>query len=210
MGRTQSNSTDSEALLQQLRDGDAQAFDRLFARHRPYLRRVIEIRLDDRLRSRVDPSDVVQETQLDAFRNLADYLARVPMPFRLWLRKTAHQRLAKLRERHLEAARRAVVRELPLPDRSTLQLARLAGARAPSPSQRLARAELSRRVRQAVARLAPNDREIILMRTFEGLSNPDIAQILDLDPGTVSKRHGRALLRLHRILVETGITESDL
>jgi RNA polymerase sigma-70 factor (ECF subfamily) len=86
------DSAETQRLLHQVCAGDASAFDALFARHRSYVRQVIELRLDPRLRARVDPSDVVQETQLDAFRRLPDYLERRPMAFRLWLRKTACER----------------------------------------------------------------------------------------------------------------------
>ncbi|HZU35837.1 MAG TPA: hypothetical protein VFA18_08015 [Gemmataceae bacterium] len=61
------------------------------------------------------------------------------MPFRLWLRKTAFERLLMLRREHVEAGRRAVAREVPLPKRSSVLLAQQAGS---TPSQRLDRAEL--------------------------------------------------------------------
>src|SRR5438552_2320675 len=95
-------------LLDQVRQGDRQAFEQLLARHRPQLRQFIAQRLDPQLRARVDPSDVVQETQLEVHRRLDDYLERRPMPFRLWLRKTAYERLLMLRRQHIESRRRAV------------------------------------------------------------------------------------------------------
>src|SRR6516164_9561444 len=104
------DSTETRNLLRQIEAGDRQAFERLFDRYQAYLRQVVEVRLDPRVRARVDPSDVVQETQLEAFRRLPDYLTRRPMPFRLWLRKTAQERLLVTRRQHLEAGRRAVDR----------------------------------------------------------------------------------------------------
>src|SRR5919201_2466011 len=118
------DSDETRQLLDDLRAGDGRAFGRLFARHRPYLRRLVALRLDTRLRARLDPSDVVQDAQLEAFRRLPDYLERRPMPFRLWLRKTAQERLAMLARRHLGAARRTVAREVPLPEGSSVSLAR--------------------------------------------------------------------------------------
>src|SRR5689334_9955877 len=91
---------ETQRLLQMAWGGDRQAFDRLFALHRAYLRQVVELRMDRRLRARLDPSDVVQEAQLEAFRRLPDYCERRPMGFRLWLRRTAHERLLMLRRFH--------------------------------------------------------------------------------------------------------------
>ena len=68
------DSTETRNLLQQIQAGDREAFERLFGRHRPELRAFIALRLDPRLRTRVDPSDVVQETQMEVYRRLHDYL----------------------------------------------------------------------------------------------------------------------------------------
>src|SRR5438093_34489 len=104
------DSKETSALLERIKAGDDRAFDALFARHRDSLRAFIDLRLDPRIRARVDPSDVVQETQLEAYHRLRDYLERAPMPFRVWLRKTAYERLLKM-QRHHAAARRSVGRE---------------------------------------------------------------------------------------------------
>ena len=60
-----------------------------------------------------------------------------------------------------------------------------------------------------MAHLSESDREVLLLRHFEGLSNPEVAALLDLTPGTVSKHYGRAVLRLHHLLIESGLTESE-
>jgi RNA polymerase sigma-70 factor (ECF subfamily) len=203
------DSTETRSLLRQAEDGDRQAFEQLFARHRPELRRFVELRLDPRVRARVDPSDVVQETQLEALRRLDDYLARRPMPFTVWLRKTAHERLLMVRRRHLGAARRSVRREARLPERSSLLLAQRLVAAAPSPSQQLQRREMIPRVRQALAALPETDAEILLMRDYEELSYQEIAAILDIESTAARKRYGRALLRLHKVLTDTGLTGSE-
>jgi RNA polymerase sigma-70 factor, ECF subfamily len=204
------DSTETRSLLQQAQTGDRQAFEHLFARHRPYLRQLVELRLDPKLHTRVDPSDVVQEAHLEAFRRLRTYLKERPMPFRLWLRQIAYDRTLKAWRHHRGTARRAVGREVPLPERSSLVLAQQLLAGGSTPSQRLDRRELAQRLRQAIAQLPQSDREVILMRHFEGLSNPEVGCLLAIDPATVSKRHGRAMLRLHRILLTGGLTESQL
>jgi RNA polymerase sigma-70 factor (ECF subfamily) len=136
------DSAETQHLLEEVRTGDAEALNRLFVRHRPYLSQLIQLRLDPKLRQRVDPSDVVQEAQLEATRRMDDYLRQPAMPFRLWLRQIAQDRMLMMRRFHLGAARRAVEREVALPERSSLLLARELLARGSTPSQRLDQQEL--------------------------------------------------------------------
>lgn len=199
--------TDTLRLLDQVRSGRLGAADELFAQHREYLHDVISLRMDERLRSRVDVSDIIQETHMEALRRLDEFLTRRPMPFRIWLRRTAHECLLRIRRRHVVAQRRSVKREVPLPDRSSVLLGRHFLAEWSTPSQQLAEEELARRVREALVQLSDVDHEILLMRTFEGLSNQEVAQVLDIEPDTTRKRYGRALLRLRRTLVEGGFDE---
>jgi RNA polymerase sigma-70 factor (ECF subfamily) len=210
MNDPQDDSAETRNLLQRLGAGEQDAFEKLFARHRPYLRQLIELRLDPKLRPRVDPSDVVQEAQVVAFRRLTAYREQQPLPFRLWLRRIAQDQVLKARRHHLGSLRRAVGREMPLPERSSMALAQQLLAGGPSPSQQLGRRECARRLREAVAQLREADRELILMRHFEGLSNQEVGFLLGIDPASASKRHGRAMLRLHRILFQGGMTESQL
>ena len=201
---------DSNATNQRLDEiaAGGASFDELFARYREMLRQAVELRLDNGLRARVDASDVVQETQLEAFRRLPDYLERRPMPFRLWLRKMASERLIMLRRQHVNAARRSVRREYHLPAESSVQLGRQLIGGGPTPSQEVRAEELADQVRQAVAGLPEQDRELLLMRNYEGLSYNEIGQILDIDPATARKRNGRALVKLHSLLRNHGVTES--
>jgi RNA polymerase sigma-70 factor (ECF subfamily) len=193
---------DTELLLLKVKSGDRSAFEVLFARHHAFLRRFIEMRLDPKLRARVDPSDVVQETHLEAFARLEDYLAREPMPFRLWLRQTAFERMLKLRRQHLAAARRTVDREICLPDQSSMMLAQHFLGHDSTPSKRAVRQEDAQRVQEALAELAESDREIVLMRNLEGLSHAEIACVLGIDEAASRKRYGRSLLRLRKVMFD--------
>lgn len=204
----QAEKPDTDRLLDQVRAGDRQALDRLLAEHRPYLRGVVELRLDPKLKSRVDASDVVQEAQIEAVRRVDDYLAKPALPFRLWLRQIACDRLIMAHRQHVGADKRAISRETPLPDESSVGLGQLALAGGPTPSQHLAQHELAARVRQALAALDDDDREVLLMRNFEGLSNQEVAALLQIDPAAASKRYGRALLRLRTVLLAQGIQEA--
>jgi RNA polymerase sigma-70 factor (ECF subfamily) len=203
------DSGETDRLLIAARRGEASARDLLFTKHRDYLRRFVEIRADPRIRARVDPSDAVQDAQLEAARRLDAYLANPVMPFRLWLRQIAQDRLTMLQRRHVTAGRRTVNRDVALPARSSVLLARQLLTGGPTPQEHLLRTELARRVREAVARLAETDREIILLRNFEGLSNQEAAQLLDIERVAASKRYGRALLRLRDIFVQSGMTEQS-
>ena len=209
MDQAKPNSCDTERLLRQAQGGDGQAFEDLFARHRAYLRQVVAVRLDPRIRPRLDPSDVVQEAQLDAFRRFGDFLERRPMSFRLWLRKTTCERLLMLRRYHRNAARRSVDKEVGLPDGSAFILVNQLLAGGSAPSQRLQRSESARRIRNVMAQLQEADREILLMRNLEALSNQEVAEVLQIEPSAASQRYGRALLRLRKLLQANGLMESQ-
>jgi RNA polymerase sigma-70 factor (ECF subfamily) len=194
-------------LLEQVRQGNRQALDRLLARHQRDLEVFSRVHLDTGLRARLDPSDLVQEVQLETVERIHGFLERRPMPFHLWIRKTAYQRLHHLRKQHRTAARRSVDREVPLPDRSSLLLVRPLIAGGPSPSQQAENRELAERISQAVGELAEADRELLLMRHVEDMPYEEIALLLDLEPATARKRYGRALIRLQKVLVKHDILE---
>lgn len=210
MSEASSDSEETRSLLREVRGGDGRAFGRLFAHYQPRLQRFVELRIDPKLRPRVDPADVVQEAHMEAMRRLDGFLANPVMPFRLWIRQITLDRLLMMRRRHVGAAGRSVEREAALPDGSAGAGDRGLAASASSPSQHAGREELAGKVREAVARLAEADREIILMRTFEGLAFEEIAALLGVESAAARKRHGRALLRLHQLLLEDGVTESQL
>lgn len=189
-----------EPWLQSLARGDAGALAALFNFYRPRLRQMVRLRLDKRLAPRLDPSDVLQEIYLDAARQAADYLRRPKVSFYIWLRGLAWERLLKLQRRHLSAQRRSVNRELVLPAKSSALLAAQLMMQSAKARDALLQKELQQRVQQALTRLPADDREVILLRHFEGLSNNEVAQTLALSPSAATMRYGRALLRLKEIL----------
>jgi RNA polymerase sigma-70 factor (ECF subfamily) len=206
-----SEADETEELLLRIQGGDVRAFDELFARHRAEVHQAVAGRLGPSLRGRLDPSDVVQETQLDAIKRLTDYIKRRPMPFRLWLLRTAVQRLMKLR-RQARAARRDVGRDRPLPgsNGSLTGVAQAIEASGPSPSQQAVASDSASRLQAVVERLSEADRAILRMRAFEGLSYEESGARLDIDATAARKRYGRALLRLRVLLLADGLTESRL
>jgi RNA polymerase sigma-70 factor (ECF subfamily) len=195
---------ETRQLLDRIQQGEREALGQLLARYHNFLLRIVELRFDPRLRARVDPADVVQQAQLEVVKRIGDYLGRCPMPFRLWLRQTTLQCLVDIQRHHLGAGNRAIGWEAVLPDHSSFQLAERLFADSPSPSSQVARGEVVGRVRAAVAWLADDDREILLLRHFEDLPNHEAAQVLGIEPAAASKRYGRALLRLHQLLRTGG------
>jgi RNA polymerase sigma-70 factor (ECF subfamily) len=198
------DSAQTAGLLALAEQGEPHALEELLARQRPNLVKFVDFHLDQPLRARLDPSDVVQETQLEVVRRMDDFLRRRPMPFHLWVRKTAYERLTDLRRRHLRR-RRSVGREMALPDRSSLLLARPLVDRGPPPSEQLAAREFAERVSAAVAELEEIDREILLMRHAEDLPYEEIACLLDITAAAARKRYGRALIRLQKALSQHGL-----
>ena len=161
---------------------------------------MVELRLDGRLAARLDPSDVLQEVYLDMAGKIDGYLRQPKVNFYVWLRGLAWERSLKLQRRHLGAECRGVGREEALPLESSSALARQFLAPGTSPSDAMAQEELRHRVQLALAKLDEKDREVILMRDFEGMTNGEVAQTLGLKASTATMRYGRALYRLKEIL----------
>jgi RNA polymerase sigma-70 factor (ECF subfamily) len=199
------NSSETDRLLAQAAQGDRQVLGVLLARHRNRLRRMVALRLDRRLQGRVDPSDVIQETYLEASARLPEYLRNPPMPFFLWVRFLAGQKLVTLHRHHLGVHMRDADREValfhgPLPEASSAALAvRLLGHDT-RPSAAAIRAEMKVRVQEALDLLDPLDREVLALRHFERLSRAEIASVMGLSDAAAGKRYLRALERLKQIL----------
>ena len=194
---------ETEDLIRRAGGGEQAATERLFARHRDRLRQMVAVRMDSRLVSRIDPSDVVQETLAEAFRKLPEYLQDRPLPFYPWLRQIAWDRLVDLHRRHVQAQKRAVGRESRryiLPDKSTMALADQLLASGTTPSGQFLREELCTRIRTALTELPGRDREVLLLRHLEQLSTGEIASVLGIKEQTVKTRHLRALQRLRSLL----------
>lgn len=195
----------TQELLAGARGGDAEAVNKLLDKHREALRRMIDMRLDRRIRQRVDASDVVQDVLIDAHRRIGDYLTNPAMPFHLWLRQMAQDRLIDAHRRHRDAARRSLDREQPLviagtDDRSTIELAAQIWDRELTPAAAATVRELQERFAAAVEQLDEQDREVVLMRHFEQLSNSEAAEALGLSPPAASMRYLRAMRRLRELL----------
>jgi RNA polymerase sigma-70 factor (ECF subfamily) len=192
-------------LIDRARSGDSEAIDELLAAHRKPLRRAVELRLDPALTRREDASDVVQKALLDAHRRLQEYLTDPKMPFHLWLRQIAQDRIIDTHRRHRAAARRSIDQEQPVhppawaDESSAILVAQLIDPDRTPGSEAVMR-EMQQRLHTVIATLDETDREIILMRYFEQLSNQEIAGALGLTEAAASMRHLRAIRRLREAL----------
>lgn len=200
-----SNSTETNRLLERAAGGDQQVLGVLLGQHRERLRRMVALRLDRRLQGRIDPSDVIQETYLEAAVRLPDYVRAPSMPFFLWLRFLTGQKIATLQRHHMGARMRDASLEVGLPAgfapeaSSAAMAAQFVGA-ATHPSEAAIRAELKNRVQDALNAMKPLDREVLALRHFEQLSRAEIAQVLDISEAAAGKRYIRALEKLKQIL----------
>jgi RNA polymerase sigma-70 factor (ECF subfamily) len=177
----------------------------LFDRHRERLRIVVELRMDPRLRARVDASDVLQETYLDAAARWSEQASSESLGSYFWLRFLAVQRLLILHRRHLSTHSRDARREVPLPPEAALEVSScsLAGAMldaGTSPSHALTRAEAQSQLHATLSRLDAFDREVLALRHFEQLSNAEAATVLGITAAAASQRYYRALKRLRELL----------
>ena len=203
-----SNTDAAQSLLDRAKDGDQAAFEALFGRHRARLLQAIALRMDRRVAARVDASDVIQETYLEAFRRSPKYLRKPPMPLYLWLRWIAREKVLAVHRRHLGAEKRAVAHEVPLlpADSSATFVSAVIADHDPSPSQALAKAELAERLRLALGQLDDEERDLILWRHFEQLSARDMAQLPGISEAAASKRYIRVVERLRTTLVSLRIS----
>jgi RNA polymerase sigma-70 factor (ECF subfamily) len=199
------DSSEMNRLLGQAARGHPERFGALLEQHRARLRRMVALRLDPRLHGRIDPSDVIQETYLEASARLAEYLQKPSMPFFLWLRFLAGQKLVTLHRHHLGRQMRNASREVSLyrgrlPETTSAALAAQLLGHEPRPSEAAIRAELKVRLQEALNSMEPLDREILALRHFEQLSLAETAQVLGLTESGACRRHLRALKRLKEIL----------
>jgi RNA polymerase sigma-70 factor (subfamily 1) len=156
-----------------------------------------------------DASDIVQDVLIEANQRLTEYLKNPAMPFHLWLRHLAQDRIIDTHRRHRQAQRRSIDREQAIQrpawsDQSSVQLVAQLVDGEHTPASAAIDQELQRRLTDALAQLDEDDREIILMRHHEQLSNQDVAAGLGLTEAAASMRYLRAVRKLRSVLVPDG------
>jgi RNA polymerase sigma-70 factor (ECF subfamily) len=174
---------------------------------------LVELRLDRKVQRRVDVSDVVQDVMIEASGRLEKYLDDPVMAFHLWLRQIAWDRIIDTYRRHRVSAKRNMDREQPMvapagADHSTMELAVQLCDPGMTPAAAATARELATRVEAVIQQLDEQDRDIILMRHYEHLSNVEIAKVLGLNPPAASMRYLRAIRRLRELMEDTNTDSS--
>jgi RNA polymerase sigma-70 factor (ECF subfamily) len=194
----------NEELLDAARHGDEGALAALVERHRAQLERMVRLRMDRRLQGRVDPADVFQEAYLAVRGKFSQWSADPRLPFFLWLRLEVGQKLVDLHRYHLGTQMRDAGQEVSLhhgalPQVTSLSLAEQLLGKLTTASRAAMRAELKIRVQEALNSMDPHDREVLILRHFEELSNAEAAQVLGIKPSAAVNRYVRALKRLRDV-----------
>lgn len=193
--------SESEELLTAALAGDQAALAALLNLHRERLERIVKLRLDHRLQGRVDPADVVQETYLAVLRKFPQFAANSKLSFFLWLRLETIQKLVDVHRFHLGAKIRSAGQEISLhqgglPPVTSTSLAEQLMGRLSTASRAAMRAELKLKVEDALNQLDAMDREMLVLRHFEELTNSEAAAVLGISTTAACNRYVRALKRI--------------
>ncbi|MFK7736301.1 MAG: sigma-70 family RNA polymerase sigma factor [Pirellulaceae bacterium] len=191
-----------DALIEKTLNGDREALSELLDRYRPRLRAMVNFRMDPRVRKRVDPSDILQESFIELARKLPTAkLPQDPSSFFVWIRGITMDRLLVAHRRHLAAKVRDARKELSIDqkfggDATSMCLAAGLLGKETSILGKIVRREQKQLVISLLEQMDGIEREVIALRTFEGLSNSEVAQILNLTKQKASRIFIRGLERL--------------
>jgi len=194
-----------DELVVRVIGGDRAALAELFEAYRPRLRRVVQFRLHPRLQGRVDADDVLQDAWLRAEKRIPSFLSEASRSCFVWFRMIVSQALIDLHRRHLGADKRDPRKECSIDGRwssesTASSLSYHLSAHLPSPSSAAAAAESAALLDQALGGLGDLDREVLVLRHFEELSNGETAIVLGITEQAASMRYVRALDRLRAVL----------
>jgi RNA polymerase sigma-70 factor (ECF subfamily) len=194
---------DCTTLLAHARAGDAAARGALLESHRPYLTLLARVQIGRHLQGKADPADIVQETFLEAHRDLAAFRGSTAAEFAAWLRQVLARNLANLLRRYYGTRARDPRLERSLAadlDQSSLALGAVPAAAESTPSRQAARREDAVRLAAALAGLPPDYRDVLVYRYLDGLPFPQVAARMGRSLDSVEKLWVRALARLRKAM----------
>jgi RNA polymerase sigma-70 factor, ECF subfamily len=194
---------DAENLLREAKTGDAAILGRLLELYRRYLALLARVQIGRRLQGKVDASDLVQETFLDAHRNFDRFRGGSEAEFVCWLRQILAGNLADMMRRYLGTQGRDVRLEREIQDaldQSSVLLDRALMAPQSSPSQQAVRREQGVLLADALDKLSEDYREVLVLRHLEGLPFPEVARRMGRSQDSVEKLWMRGLARLRQIM----------
>src|SRR5262245_2572735 len=201
----QSENFDVAALLAEAREGDQASLGELLTHYRRYLLLLATTQFEKRLKPRVSPSDIVQETMLKAQRHIGQFRGQSEKELLAWLRQILATRMAHFIEQHLLAAKRNIRREISLDrfgaalERSASHLNSMLQAESQTPSAVVSQREDAVLLADLLAQLPPQHRDVLVWRNLQGLSFEEIAARLDRTPGATRMLWLRAIERLRAI-----------
>ncbi len=206
--------TDADELVERLKDQDHSALAELFEINRDRLSRMVSIRMDRRLKGRIDATDVLQEAYLILSKKIGNFADYPDMSPYVWMRLTVSDRLIALHRKHIHAGKRDARKEISMsqpasPDESSAEIVDTLADTVSSVGGKVARAEVTKMIKATLECMEDKDREIILMRIFEGMSNTEAAQALNLTANGASSRFSRAMDRLQKDVLKTESGDED-
>lgn len=193
-------------LLHEAKRGGATEQGKLLSLYSNYLKILAQTQLDRRIRRRVSPSDLVQETLLEAHRDFLDFRGVTNAEFVGWLRRILVHNLIRVTEKHLQADKRDVRREVYIHrlhasmENSNSRFEHVLAGRLESPSSELGRHERMRLLADAIAVLPAEQRQVILLRHIEGLPFAEVAQQMERTSGACRMLWLRAMDHLRASL----------
>jgi RNA polymerase sigma-70 factor (ECF subfamily) len=192
-------------LLTRARAGDQAGLGLLLERYRPYLSLLARVEIGRHLRSKLDPSDLVQETFLEAHRHFSHFEGLEEGQLTRWLRQILAGALAVQLRRYLGTQARNVLLERQFTDsldHSSTRLECALAAEVSTPSQQASCREQGVLLAEAIERLPPDYRDVIVLRHLEALTFPEVARRLGRTQDSVEKLWLRGLARLRQLLGE--------
>ena len=194
---------DPEQLVRLARAGNGAALGQLLEQYRNYLAMLARLQIGRRLQGKVDASDLVQETFLEAYRDFGQFRGMTEQELVSWLRRILAWNLANLVQRYCGARRRDVRLERELAaemEQSSRVLDLGLMAKASSPSQQAVRREQAVLLADALEQLSADYREVLMLRHLEELSFPEVARRMGRSLDSVKNVWVRALAQLRRVL----------